>query len=67
MDADLNPLRKLDVPGVFLGKTNLNEAACRLYEKTGFKLLDTRQTRFWSCLVKRPVEIRSYSLKLVDS
>ena len=53
MGAYLNQLRKLDVPGVFLGTTNLNEAACRLDEKTGFKLLDTRQTRVWSCLVNK--------------
>jgi hypothetical protein len=46
---------------------NLNEGACRLYEKTGFKLLDTRQTRVCCCLVNQNLEIRSYGLKLVDS
>lgn len=64
--AYLNQLKQLGVPGVFLGTTNLNEAACRLYEKTGFILLDTRQTRVWSFLVTKTVENRSYGLKLVD-
>jgi ribosomal protein S18 acetylase RimI-like enzyme len=67
MEAYLNQIRQLGIPGVFLGTTNLNEAACRLYEKTGFKLLDIRQTRVWSYLVEGPVENRSYCLKLVDS
>jgi GNAT superfamily N-acetyltransferase len=67
MGAYLNQLRQLGVPGVFLGTTNLNEAACRLYEKTGFKLLDTRQTWIWSYLVEKFVENRSYGIKLVDS
>ena len=67
MDAYLNQIRQLGVPGVFLGTTNLNEAACRLYEKTGFELLDSRQTRVWSYLLERSVENRSYGLKLIDS
>ena len=67
MDAYLNQIRQLGVPGVFLGTTNLNEAACRLYERRGFKLLDTRPTRVWSYLVEKSVENRSYGLKLVDS
>ncbi len=66
MGAYLNQLRKLDVPGVFLGTTNLNEAACRLYEKQGFQLLNRRETRDWNYLFKRSVENRSYGLKLVD-
>ena len=67
MGAYLNQIRQLGVPGVFLGTTNLNKAACRLYERKGFKLLDTWQTQVWSYLVKRSVENRSYGLKLVDS
>ena len=66
MDAYLNQLRKLGIPGVFLGTTNLNKAACKLYEKVGFKLLDARQTRVWSSLVEKSVENRSYGLKLVE-
>ena len=65
MSAYLEQIRGLDVPGVFLDTTNLNEAACRLSEKTGFHLLDVRPTRVWSHLVDQPVENRSYGLKLV--
>ena len=64
--AYLNQIRKLGVPGVTLGTTNLNEAACRLYEKQGFQLLNRRETRVWNYLFKRSVENRSYGLKLVD-
>ena len=67
MDAYLNQIRGLSVPGVTLGTTNLNEAACRLYEKQGFQLLNRRETRVWNYLFKRSVENRSYGLKLVDS
>ena len=67
VEAYLNHIRQLRVQGVFLGTTNLNEAACRLYEKTGFKLLDIRQTWVWSYLVGRPMENRSYGMELVDS
>ena len=67
MDAYLNQIRGLSVPGVFLDTTNLNEAACRLYEKQGFQLLNCRETRVWNYLFKRSVENRSYGLKLVDS
>jgi len=66
MDAYLNQIRGLSVPGVFLDTTNLNEAACRLYEKQGFQLLNRRETRVWNYLFKRSVENRSYGLKLVD-
>ena len=67
MDAYLNQIRGLSVPGVTLDTTNLNEAACRLYEKQGFQLLNRRETRVWNYLFKRSVENRSYGLKLVYS
>lgn len=64
MEAYIDQIRKLDVLGVFLGTTNLNVAACRLYEKMGFKLLDKRQTQVWKYLIGYSVENRSYGLKL---
>jgi GNAT superfamily N-acetyltransferase len=67
MDAYLNQIRGLSVPGVFLDTTNLNETACRLYERKGFQLLDRQATRVWNYLVDRSVENRSYGLKLVYS
>lgn len=67
MEAYLTQIRKLHIPGVFLGTTDLNEAACRLYEKMGFKLLDRKQTQVWKYITGFSVENRSYGLKLADS
>jgi len=64
MEAYLDQLRRSQVPGVHLNTTSLNEAACRLYEKVGFRLLDARATRVWLHLVDRPVESRCYGLRL---
>jgi ribosomal protein S18 acetylase RimI-like enzyme len=64
MDAYLRQLRDLGIPGVFLDTTSLNEVASRLYEKTGFRSLDTRPNRFWSKWFGHPVENRCYGLKL---
>ena len=64
MEAYLEQLRQLRVPGVHLNTTSVNEAACRLYEKIGFRLLDGRPTQVWSHLLDRPVENRNYGLKL---
>jgi ribosomal protein S18 acetylase RimI-like enzyme len=66
MEAYLQQLRGLGVQGVYLETTSLNEAACRLYEKMGFHLLDTRPDRFWAKWFGRPVENRCYGLKLTD-
>jgi ribosomal protein S18 acetylase RimI-like enzyme len=62
--AGLEQLRQLDVPGVHLHTTSMNEAACRLYVKRGFRLLEERRTRLWAHLVDRPVENRCYGLIL---
>ncbi len=66
MIAYLDQLRELGVPGVFLGTTDINAAACRLYESLGFKVLDNRQTTVWREVIAGPVENRSYGLKLVS-
>jgi ribosomal protein S18 acetylase RimI-like enzyme len=63
MEAYLWQLRNLGIPGVYLDTTSLNEVACRLYEKMGFRLLDTRPNRFWSKWFGYPVENRCYGLK----
>jgi ribosomal protein S18 acetylase RimI-like enzyme len=65
MAAYLEQLRQLAVPGVFLDTTNLNEAACKLYERVGFQMLDSRPTRVWSYLIEQLVENRIYGLKLI--
>ena len=57
-------LRQLGVPGVHLETTSQNQAACHLYQKAGFKLLDARPTRLWRQYVPVPVENRCYGLKL---
>jgi ribosomal protein S18 acetylase RimI-like enzyme len=64
MEAYLGQLRELGIPGVHLGTTSLNEIACRLYEKMGFRLLDTRPDRFWAKWFGHSVENRCYALKL---
>jgi ribosomal protein S18 acetylase RimI-like enzyme len=64
MDAYLEQLQGLGVRGVHLKTTSHNEAACHLYEKIGFKLLDSRQNRFWTGLLGEKVNNCSYGLKL---
>ena len=64
METYLQQLRELGVQGVYLETTSLNEAACRLYEKMGFRLLDARPDRFWAKWFGHPVEDRCYGLKL---
>jgi ribosomal protein S18 acetylase RimI-like enzyme len=66
MEAYLARLQTLDVPGVHLHTTNLNAAACSLYERLGFILLDARRTSIWGYTVSRMVENRCYGLKLVS-
>ena len=66
MEAYLGQLRSLGVRGVHLETTSLNEVACRLYEKMGFRLLDAHPTRFWSKWFGHAVDYRAYGLKLSD-
>jgi ribosomal protein S18 acetylase RimI-like enzyme len=65
MEAYLQQLRKLGVKGVYLDTTSLNEAACRMYEKIGFRILDARPDRFWAKWFGHPVENRCYAMKLI--
>jgi ribosomal protein S18 acetylase RimI-like enzyme len=64
MEAYLGQLRCLGVIGVHLHTTSHNEAACRLYEKIGFRMLDARPDRTWTHWFRRPVERRCYGLAL---
>jgi ribosomal protein S18 acetylase RimI-like enzyme len=64
MEAYLRQLRSLGIPGVYLDTTSLNEIACRLYEKMGFRLLDARLDRFWAKWFGHPVDNRCYGLIL---
>jgi ribosomal protein S18 acetylase RimI-like enzyme len=66
MEAYLGQLRALGITGVYLDTTSLNEVACRLYEKMGFRLLDARPDRFWAKWFGHPVENRCYGLRLLD-
>ena len=66
MTTYLDQIREMGVPGVFLDTTDLNEAACRLYEAIGFELLDRRPTRVWVDVIDGPVENRVYGLRLVE-
>ena len=64
IEAYLGQLRSLGVPGVHLETTSQNQAACHLYRKIGFALLDARPTWLWKRYVPVPVENRCYGLKL---
>ena len=64
MEAYLQQLRKLGVKGVYLDTTSLNEVACLLYEKMGFRILESRPNRFWAKWFGHPVEDRCYGLQL---
>jgi ribosomal protein S18 acetylase RimI-like enzyme len=64
IEAYLEQLRGLAVPGVHLETTNHNEAACYLYEKVGFTLLDERPNHFWTRMFGFQVNNRSYGLTL---
>lgn len=66
MEVYLRQLRELGITGVFLDTTSLNEVACRLYVKMGFRLLDARPDRFWAKWFGHPVDNRCYGLKLLD-
>jgi ribosomal protein S18 acetylase RimI-like enzyme len=66
MEAYLGQLHELGITGVHLDTTSLNEVACRLYEKMGFRLLDTRPDRYWAKCFGHPVENRCYGLKILD-
>jgi ribosomal protein S18 acetylase RimI-like enzyme len=63
IEAYLQQLWSLGVPGVHLHTTDRNEAACHLYIAVGFRLLDARRTYLWSHLVAGPVESRCYGLR----
>jgi ribosomal protein S18 acetylase RimI-like enzyme len=64
MEAYLNQLRALGVPGVHLHTTNLNTAAVALYTKLGFELLDARPTHAWSQVTADYIESRCYGLSI---
>lgn len=66
MEAYLEQLENNGIPGVFLETTNLNEAACRLYESTGFAILGRRETNVWKKVTHQPVENLIYGRKLLE-
>jgi ribosomal protein S18 acetylase RimI-like enzyme len=64
IEAYLAMLRSQGIRGVHLSTTDMNGAACRLYEKIGFTLVDARHTHLWMHWTGRMVETRAYGLKL---
>lgn len=65
MEAYLEQLRRLGLPGVHLHTTSQNTAAMRLYEKLGFTLLAARPTHAWKHLIDQPIDNLAYGLKLL--
>jgi ribosomal protein S18 acetylase RimI-like enzyme len=51
------------IGGIHLVTTDRNQAACRLYESLGFRLLDTRQTQLWRGWVAGNVQNRAYGIR----
>ena len=47
MNACLDQMAALGLPGIHLNTTSLNAAAVRMYEKFGFQLLGRKRTRLW--------------------
>lgn len=66
IEAYLVQLNQLGVPGVFLETTNINEAACGLYESVGFEIIDHRETKVWRDVVQIPVVNLSYGKILAE-
>ncbi len=64
MQAYLDQLKSLGVKGVYLDTTTLNEVACRMYEKFGFRIVDSRPFRYWSRRFNKPVYNLCYGLSL---
>ncbi len=58
----LDQLTHEKIPGVHLGTTSENEAACKLYQAMGFKLVDARVSSLWAEYIDHPVENRAYGL-----
>lgn len=64
METYFQQLSDLDIPGVHLFTTDRNLAACRLYERMGMKILDSRITQLWVPLLKESIENRVYGRQL---
>jgi ribosomal protein S18 acetylase RimI-like enzyme len=47
MEACLNQMTELGIPGIHLKTTTMNAAAIKLYEKMGFELLGHKRTHLW--------------------
>lgn len=63
----LDQIEQLGVSGVHLNTTDYNVAACRLYEKMGFEVLDSRPTTAWDGLVAEKIENRCYGLRFAGN
>jgi ribosomal protein S18 acetylase RimI-like enzyme len=66
LETYLDQLHQLEIPGVFLDTTNINEAACKLYEGVGFEILERRETNVWKEVIQKPVENIVYGMKMLD-
>jgi ribosomal protein S18 acetylase RimI-like enzyme len=64
MECYLQQLQEGGVIGVHLTTTSYNEAACKLYEAIGFRLLEEHPTQMYAHLVNHPINNRCYGMKL---
>lgn len=64
MNAYLDQLQRQAIRGVHLNTTSANEAACALYEKLGFRLLDSRASAMWRPWLGCVLQQRSYGMCL---
>jgi ribosomal protein S18 acetylase RimI-like enzyme len=66
MEAYINQLKELGIPGVYLQTTTLNMEACKLFEKVGFQLSGSRPNHMYTYAIKQPFENLCYVMKLTN-
>lgn len=64
IQAYLDQLRGLSIPGVHLFTTSHNQAAVHVYQRCGFQLLDSRPTRLWRRHFSEPIENQCFGQRL---
>ncbi|MGB9521182.1 MAG: GNAT family N-acetyltransferase [Anaerolineales bacterium] len=64
LEEFINKMNEDGIHGIHLKTTSENKAACALYEKLNFKLIDAKKTVLWRYWLKRIIENRCYGLIL---
>lgn len=67
LEVFLQQIYQEEVYGVHLKTTSENKAACALYEKLNFQIIDRKITSLWRYWLQRDIENRCYGLILNSS